>query len=284
MSTPQPGFQRARRPGHKELRAASILDAARRLGLAKGVRTVTLTDIAAEAGINKSAVLRYYETREEIFLRLAAEGWTHWAASVRAGLGASVERPLFCDLLTHATLNLEHHVSGDTVLSFKLVTLGALDDMARATGDFLPRLGEDRGRELVGAVAILVAGLWQSSHPSETLVALYEERPELGHAVVNLRAKLRSLTLALVRGLTERGTRNAPPTAVNMSCNEMKAAGEQLLARAQARTAYGTASTSVTCSSSSTGSCSSTSSSRHPRTARNGCSTSSSTDCALGLP
>lgn len=221
MTTTQPAFQRARRPEHKELRAASILDAARKLALARGVRTVTLTNIAAEAGINKSAVLRYYETREEIYLRLTAEGWTRWAALVRAGLDTApgrsnetladtitrtlVEQPLFCDLLAHATLNLERHVSREAVLSFKLVALAAIDDIARAVVDFLPPLREDGARELVGAVALLVAGLWQASHPPETLAALYEERPELGHAVVDLPTRLRELVLALTAGLTERG-------------------------------------------------------------------------------
>ncbi|CAM5714442.1 hypothetical protein SFUMM280S_01356 [Streptomyces fumanus] len=86
-----PHVRRARRPEHKELRLASIVDAARSLALEKGVREVTLTDIAARAGINKSAVLRYVETREEIYLRLTAECWTRWAAALAGALGGRTD-------------------------------------------------------------------------------------------------------------------------------------------------------------------------------------------------
>ncbi|WP_329454684.1 TetR/AcrR family transcriptional regulator [Streptomyces sp. NBC_01497] len=222
MSTPPADFQRARRPEHKELRAASILNAARTLGLAKGVRAVTLTDIANEAGINKSAVLRYYETREEIYLRLTAEGWTAWSTRVRAALGAAGERsaetladvlattvlgqPLFCDLLAHATLNLERHVSREAVLSFKLRVLGSIADLTRAVADFEPRLGEAGARDVVSGVTLLAGGLWQASHPPSTLAELYTERPDLGHAVVDLPDKLNSLVRALITGLSAPGS------------------------------------------------------------------------------
>jgi AcrR family transcriptional regulator len=222
MSTTPADFQRARRPEHKELRAASILEAARTLGLAKGVRAVTLTDIAAGAGINKSAVLRYYETREEIYLRLTAEGWSRWTDRVRSALGAAGEHspealsdvlaetvlaePLFCDLLAHASLNLERHVSREAVLAFKLQALGSVTDVARAIADFAPLLGDAGAREVVEGVTLLAAGLWQVSNPPRTLAELYAERPDLGHAVVDLPVKLRALTLALVTGLTARGS------------------------------------------------------------------------------
>ena len=36
--------------------------------------------------MHKSAMLRYFETREEIFLRLTADGWREWSTALRAGL------------------------------------------------------------------------------------------------------------------------------------------------------------------------------------------------------
>src|ERR1700722_3662043 len=82
----QPEFQRARSTAAKQQREAAILDAARRLGSERGIRQVTLTEIAEEVGMHKSALLRYFETREEIFLRLTAEGWQEWSGAVRAEL------------------------------------------------------------------------------------------------------------------------------------------------------------------------------------------------------
>lgn len=71
-------FQRARSPEAKHARETAILNAASTLGARAGIRQVTLTDIADETGMHKSAMLRYFETREEIFLRLTADGWREW--------------------------------------------------------------------------------------------------------------------------------------------------------------------------------------------------------------
>src|SRR5882757_10731642 len=84
MSTPSP--QRARSAAAKQQRERAILDAARSLGAERSVREVTLTDIAAAVGMHKSAMLRYFETREQIFLTLTAEGWHEWSTTLRAGL------------------------------------------------------------------------------------------------------------------------------------------------------------------------------------------------------
>src|SRR5262245_9884619 len=78
--------QRARSAAAKQERERLILDAARELGAERSVREVTLTDIAAAVGMHKSAMLRYFETREQIFLTITAEGWREWSAAVRAEL------------------------------------------------------------------------------------------------------------------------------------------------------------------------------------------------------
>src|SRR6201996_6778973 len=81
-------FQRARRPEQKLRRQDAILEAARELALRDGVRGVSLADIAGRVGIHKSALLRYFETREQIFLELTAQAWREWTAALRAALGA----------------------------------------------------------------------------------------------------------------------------------------------------------------------------------------------------
>jgi AcrR family transcriptional regulator len=79
-------YQRARRPEQKLERRDAILGAARELALRDGVRAVSLADIAARVGIHKSALLRYFETREQIFLELTAEAWREWVTALHAGL------------------------------------------------------------------------------------------------------------------------------------------------------------------------------------------------------
>src|SRR5271154_1846762 len=106
-------FQRARSTEAKEQREAAILEAARALAATHGVRQITLTDIAEAIGMHKSALLRYFETREQIFLILTSEGWREWSATLRNELAQLVEpspatvaavfaktltaRPMFCD-------------------------------------------------------------------------------------------------------------------------------------------------------------------------------------------
>jgi AcrR family transcriptional regulator len=83
-------YQRARRPEQKLERRDAILGAARALALRDGVRAVSLADIAARVGIHKSALLRYFETREQIFLELTAAAWAEWVAALHAGLDQAV--------------------------------------------------------------------------------------------------------------------------------------------------------------------------------------------------
>src|SRR5258707_14513545 len=139
-------FQRARRPEPKQQRQDAILDAARELARRDGVRAVSLAGIAAEVGIHKSALLRYFETREQIFLELTAEAWRDWARALHAGLDAAsagsaalvadvfarafADRPLFCDLIAHTPLSLERNVSPEAVRPYKLTPLGAPDAAA----------------------------------------------------------------------------------------------------------------------------------------------------------
>ena len=85
--TTTPEVQRARSAEAKLQREQAILDAAAKLGTERGIRTVTLTDIAQAVGLHKSAMLRYFETREQIFLKLTAAGWRDWSASLRQELG-----------------------------------------------------------------------------------------------------------------------------------------------------------------------------------------------------
>jgi AcrR family transcriptional regulator len=211
-----PEFQRARRPEHKEQRRAAILTAARELATRDGVRAVTLGDIAAQVEVHKSALLRYFETREEIYLQLTADAWRDWADALRAALPQApstpagvaaaltatlVARPLFCDLLAHAPLNLERHVSLESVRAFKIESLRVVDEIGELLDHALPGLGRPGARKAIAAVSAFAAAFWQVSHPPETLAQVYRENPELGHSVLDFAARLEDLTSAVLTGL-----------------------------------------------------------------------------------
>jgi AcrR family transcriptional regulator len=226
MAPEQTVFQRARRPEHKQQRYDAILAAARALALQNSVRDVSLADIAAEVGMHKSALLRYFTTRDEIYLHLAARDWQDWAEAIAraladapAGSTADVaaaftrtlaDRPLLCDLLAHVPLNLERNVPIESARVYKLAVLSAADRILTHVHRVLPDLADADLWDLIAAVTSVAAGLHQVVHPPPTLAALYREDPQLGHADVEFAASLQRITEVILLGFEHRHAQRAP--------------------------------------------------------------------------
>src|ERR687890_755950 len=156
-------FLRARRPEHKQLRRDAILTAARGLARESGVRNVTLGAVAEAVGLAKSNISRYFGTREEIYLELLAAEWRDFdravVQSLRHAEGAEqaivalaetmVDRPFFCDLLSHLPTSLEQNVSFEAARTFK----HAVHHHVTATGIELARATQLTEREAAEVVA-----------------------------------------------------------------------------------------------------------------------------------
>ncbi len=212
-----PDFQRARSAAAKQQREGAILEAARVLGAERGIRQITLTDIGGAVGMHKSALLRYFETRDEIYLRLTADGWHEWSAALRAGLeelaapapaavaglfaSTLAARGLFCDLLAQAPLNLERHVSPDAVRAFKLATLAEVDAIVVVVRRLLPGLTERDGVDLIAAATAMSGAFWQMATPGPEVAALYRSDPRLAHAVVDVEPRVARLLAAMLAGM-----------------------------------------------------------------------------------
>ena len=213
-------FQRARRPEHKRQRYDAILAAARELATREGVRAVTLSDIAGAVRMHKSALLRYFETREEIFLRVAQADFEDWAEAMTAALAplepgsvaevsaafarTLAERPLLCDVLTHAPLNLERNVSMDAAREYKLAAHAATAGIATEARRVLPDLSVDDALELVAATSMLAASLWQVTHPPPLLADLYEREPSLDLGSVPFEPTIARMATTLILGIRAR--------------------------------------------------------------------------------
>jgi AcrR family transcriptional regulator len=188
-------FRRARSTADKRRRAEALVEAARSLALESGVSSVTLTAVAQRAGVHHSAMRRYFSSHKEVLLRLAAEGWSRWAGRTRdelrtrgrltaaqlvdvlvEGLNAD---PLFCDLLAHVPLHLEHDVDIAHVREFKHVSHAAVMDLVDAVATALPELGAKGALDLVSSANALAATLWQVAHPPAPLAAAYAAEPEI---------------------------------------------------------------------------------------------------------
>jgi AcrR family transcriptional regulator len=208
-------YQRARRPEHKQERREAILGAARDLAGERPVREISLGDIARRVGFAKSNLLRYFESREDVFLCLLLREWESWRISLTERLrsgGATAdnvaatiartiaERPLFCDLISEMSAVLERNVSVAAVQAFKSQSLDKVDDLGTAVAERIPDLDGQQGRETIAAALIITAGLWPIANPAPRVTAMYAEDPALTRAHVDFEDRLRQLLSALITG------------------------------------------------------------------------------------
>jgi AcrR family transcriptional regulator len=208
-------FVRARRPEHKRQRREAILAAARDLAIESGVRNVSLGGVAAAVGLAKSNLVRYFGTREEIYLELAAESWTEWGDAVAERLRDAhgpdevvaaltetlAERRLFCDLLSHTATTLEHNVSVPAARAFKRIMLDVLAALSRDVVRAHGGLTEREGFELVAGAAALAGTFYPAANPPPTLVELYAQDPEIAAACPPFLSTLTRAVAALAAGL-----------------------------------------------------------------------------------
>jgi AcrR family transcriptional regulator len=188
----EPRFVRARRPEHKQQRREAILAAARDLAVRRGVRAITLGDLAEAVGLAKSNVVRYFGTREEIFVELCSEeGYrlrdavlprleTATAADLPRVIATTLmEHELFLELLSQLTTHLEHNVSFPAAERLKLSSSVVIDEVARALAERPMGLDVDQARLFVTATSQLGAGLWAASRPSDVVLEVYAVHPAL---------------------------------------------------------------------------------------------------------
>ncbi len=181
-------FQRARTDAQREERRASILAAARALLASHRSKDISLSMIAAETGLAKSALLRYYGSREAILLAILLDDFSDWnrdAARALADLPAkdpealdlaahalatsTLSRPIMSELLADVASVLEHNVPVEDVLAFKLAIEDASADLraalARLLGD---PSAEELGAAIIGIHSILIH-IHVMAHPAPAL-------------------------------------------------------------------------------------------------------------------
>src|SRR6202158_4734394 len=82
-------FQRARSEEQREARRRAILGAATAMLAEMPVAEVTLNELSRRAGLAKSNVLRYFESREAVLLELLDSAWQDWLVQLCRGLGGA---------------------------------------------------------------------------------------------------------------------------------------------------------------------------------------------------
>lgn len=210
-------FTRARRPEEIAQRREEIVLAAAALLDRQPLESISLNAIARDAGIAKSAVYRYFESREAIFLKILETDWRHWldvlderlaplsgtndAAAVAAALTTTtVEHPRMCWLVSALASVLEHNLSEDVILAFKQESLQLGLRLVSSLQGALPAIDATRLVQFLHPAFGLIAGLWPLSHPSAS-VRKVMARPEFAPFQPNFEEQFQRTLCMTLQGL-----------------------------------------------------------------------------------
>ena len=169
-------------------RRAAILDAGRAMLAEKSVSDISLRELSDRVGLAKSNVLRYFDSREAIFLELLDAECQSWLTRLDNALGKPqpgksghaneirvataiadtlADAPLLCELLAAMAGVLERNISADCARDFKARAVGNIEALARLVARHLPRLAPDGVALFAEGALMLAAGMYPFSIPTE---------------------------------------------------------------------------------------------------------------------
>ena len=209
-------WQRARQPEQIEQRRQAIIEAAAVLFESQDFEEVSLNAIARQAGMAKSNLYRYFETREEIFLQLYLEDAGTWVdriedrlrrlkgcgrpAKVAAALVDSMtENPRLMRLLSRTATVLERNLSAEIMADFKIRLRVFSERLQALIHGALPLVSQEQAAFFLRFFLAFCAGLWPMAHPSPVLDKVLE-RPDLASMRIDFRQDLEMGLRTLLEG------------------------------------------------------------------------------------
>ena len=182
-------FKRARRPEQVEQRRREILDAARAMLGERSVADISLRELSGRVGLAKSNVLRYFDSREAIFLEVLDQEWDAWldeleatstpvaeAEEVATAIATSLlRRRLLCELISGMAGVLERNIPVDFARVFKRRAHAHTARLAEIVRAAVPVLDEAAARHFARVVLVLTAGLWPHANPTDAVAQVMRE-------------------------------------------------------------------------------------------------------------
>ncbi|BDP43821.1 TetR family transcriptional regulator (plasmid) [Deinococcus aetherius] len=207
--------ERARREEDKLARREALLDSALRLWDEQSYTDLTMADIARGAGLAKSSVYLYFQTKEEVFLAALERllgGWfgdvntaldearTTGPAEVAALLVQSLDsREHMIRLLAILNGVLEQNIPAEVGVGFKARLMDHLIRTGARLERCLPGLPPGHGTRVLLHLNALVVGLQQVTAETPALRAAAGD-PALAGLVLDFRAELEAALTALLHG------------------------------------------------------------------------------------
>ena len=222
-------FQRARSEEQRETRRQAILGAAAAMLAEMPVAEVTLNELSRRAGLAKSNVLRYFESREAVLLELLDSAWQDWLVQLDKDLADAVDatappagradqlavavaaslasRPMLCDLISAQAAVLERNVSPQVAAQYKRASIAGITAFGGLVFRCVPELGEPDAFRLAGAAVMTTAALWPHTQPSAAMLAAYAADPALAAMRLDFGATLDEVLQVMTAGLLARSSR-----------------------------------------------------------------------------
>jgi AcrR family transcriptional regulator len=219
-------FQRARSEEQREARRQAILGTAAAMLAEMPVAEVTLNELSRRAGLAKSNVLRYFESREAALLDLLDSAWQEWLAGLDQDLAAAIDpvalvttrcvrlaaavaaslasRPMLCDLISSQAAVLERNVSPEVAARYKRASIAGITALGVLMLRCVPELGEQDAFKLAGATIMTTGALWPHAQPSAALLAAYAADPELAAMRLDFTATIGEMLEVMSAGLLAR--------------------------------------------------------------------------------
>ncbi|KDN17498.1 TetR family transcriptional regulator [Amycolatopsis rifamycinica] len=206
------GFQRARRPEQVEVRRRAILAAARELLAERPVADISLRELSCRVGLAKSNVIRYFDSREAIFLEVLDSTWTAWLDDLDEALGEPgpaepgfarearvagtiaatlTGRRVLCELLSSMAPVLERNIPAEFARSFRRRAGANTERLGELVRVRVPELPPEAARHFAGGVVVLLSGSWPAAHPTAAVAAVEQRQAfTLAEGLTNLLAGL----------------------------------------------------------------------------------------------
>jgi TetR/AcrR family transcriptional regulator len=185
-------MQRARHTHQKLARREAILAVA--LGILEDTpfRDITMTQVAARAGLVKGTLYLYFATREELFLEVLRDQFHGWFWDLEAGLdtlprrgrleaaarlmaNTTATRPAFRCLLEALHGTLEQNLPEETASAFKRELLARMVSMGAILERSLPFLAAGQGFRLLIQVYALIIGIQAMAEPGAMVHKIMEQ-------------------------------------------------------------------------------------------------------------
>ena len=210
-------INRAMTGAQKEARRAEILKVAMGRFALTSYATLSMADIARQAGVAKGTLYLYFHSKEEMFLALCEEELADWFAALdtaleqrRADMSIAglvqlfaesiATRPYLLRLLAILHTVLEQNVDHDTALRFKTFLRERLLKTGALLEGYLRFLAPGQGVEVLLKIDALVIGLQHLAEPSEVMRAVLAQ-PEMAMFRVDLQQQMLDTMKILLMGL-----------------------------------------------------------------------------------